>query len=91
MGKKVLTGDGYTQARLAGIMHEGWCMKIGRIPNANDTIYGEGIIVTNSLTGDIGLVCDTDNINHLLPNVHSSRLKSIELGDGWDDDTIVTE
>lgn len=83
--KKVLTGTGYTLARLAGILHEGWCMILERLPQGNDTMYGEGCITTNWLTQEVGLVCDTESPYHFLPEPHESRLIDVVEGDGWSD------
>jgi hypothetical protein len=82
----ILTGEGYTQARLAGIMNEMWCEHLGRIPNIGDTIYATGEIVTNSLTQEIGLLIDEDSeYFNLLPSVHQLRLLDVINGDGWND------
>jgi hypothetical protein len=85
MAIKVLTGEGYDLARLAGIMHEAWVMRIGRLVPPTDTLYGEGSITTNTLTGAIGLVCDTECEYHRLPEVHEGRLVDVVEGDGWND------
>jgi hypothetical protein len=93
---KVLSGAGYTQARLAGIMNEMWAEHLGRLPNIGDTIYATGSITTNSLTGDIGLLIDENSeyINRydeenqycgLLPQIHFERLVDVVEGDGWMD------
>lgn len=83
MGLKVLKGKDYTMARLAGIMHEGWCMKLGRQPGNKDTIYGEGRIVINVNTQEIGLLCNTEHEHHCLPDIHKNRLTDVNENDGW--------
>ena len=43
----ILTGTGYTQARLAGIQHEVFVAKTGRIPPRENVVqYGDGSIIT---------------------------------------------
>lgn len=83
MSIKVLTGTGYTQSRLAGILHEEWVERIGRLVSPKDTLYGHGSITTNSITGNVGLVVDTDNEYYSLPEVHENRLVDVVDGDGW--------
>jgi hypothetical protein len=87
MAIKVLTGNGYTQARLAGILHEEWVERIGKLVTPKDTLYGHGDIKTNSITGDIGLVVDTTNEYYDLPTIHESRLVDVVDGDGWNEIT----
>lgn len=87
---KVLHGEGYTQARLSGIQHEGWAMRIGRIPFSLAD-KGEGSIITNSITGEVGLVCETESQYHCLPDVHENRLVDVVDGDGWMDAVSETE
>ena len=81
---KILKGEGYTQSRLAGIMHECYVMKTGKIPTGI-TKYGNGHIieiVTPTLidgeTVDVityGMVIDeTSEYYDCLPAVHKDRL-----------------
>jgi hypothetical protein len=81
--KKVLYGEQYTQARLAGIMHEAWVERTGRL--GNSTVYGEGYITTSTLTGELGLIVDTDSQYFGIPEPHLSRLAEVVDGDGWID------
>ena len=87
--KKVLTGEGYTASRFAGILHECFVERNGGalVPSGNTTYYGEGSIVTNSITGEIGLVVDTESAWFGLGEPHLTRLVDVVDGDGWCDTT----
>ena len=86
---KILKGEGYTQARLAGIMHECYVMKTGRIPTGI-TKYGNGYIIeivnqeeVDGETVDVityGLVIDeTSEYYDCLPAIHKDRLEDYEV------------
>jgi hypothetical protein len=64
-------------------MHEAWIERTGTM--GNSTIYGEGTIKTNSLTGEVGLIVDTESLYFGLPEPHLSRLIDVVDGDGWMD------
>lgn len=84
----VLTGENYSQARLLGILHEMWTTHLGRAVNIGDTVYATGEIVTNSLTGEVGMLIDENSqYFNLLPQVHQLRLLDVVNGDGWNDIT----
>ena len=70
----ILTGTGYTQARLAGIQHEVFVAKTGKIPPRENVIqYGDGSIILLD-SGDYGLVLDETSEYYLhLPQVHKDR------------------
>ena len=80
---KVLYGEHYTQARLAGIMHEAWVERLGHTVQSGNTVYGHGTITTNKLTGDVGLIVDPNDTYYALPEIHETRLVDIVDGDGW--------
>ena len=83
---KILTGVGYTQSRFAGILHEAYVERRGSlVPAGNVTVYGEGSIVTNKLTDEVGLVVDVDSVYFGLSEPHLSRLVDVVDGDGWCD------
>lgn len=85
--KKVLTGVGYTQSRLAGILHESFVERNGGnlVPIENRTVYGEGTITTNATTNEVGLIVDVDSEYFGLREPHLNRLVDIIGGDGWMD------
>jgi hypothetical protein len=85
--KKVLSGNGYTRARLAGILHESYIEKNGGnlVPQGNVTVYGEGTVTNNATTDDVGLIVDVDSIYFGLSEPHLSRLVDVVDGDGWMD------
>ena len=83
MAIKVLSGTNYTQARLAGIMHEAWVDRIGRLVESGNTVYGHGVITNNVITGAVGLVVDTEDLYYGLPEIHGNRLVDVVAGDGW--------
>lgn len=88
MAKQILHGEHYTQSRLAGIMHEIFVEKNNGqlVPSGNVTIYGEGSIITNSKTGEIGLLLDIESEYYsYVPQVHVTRLVDVVDGDGWCD------
>ena len=85
---KVLTGVGYTKARLAGILAEAWVGRIGRIPVVGDTLFGEGTITNNAITGDAGLIVDTESEYFGLSEPHLSRLVDVVSEDGWMDTVV---
>ena len=85
MAIKVLSGLGYSQSRLAGILHEEWVARIGRLVPPTDTLYGHGSIVNNSINNEIGLIVDTENEYYSLPPIHEGRLVDVVEGDGWTD------
>lgn len=83
--KKVLTGASYTESRFAGIMHEAFVAHKGSlVPEGNVTIYGEGSIVTNKKTGELGLILDSESeYFEFVAQVHKDRLADVVVGDGW--------
>jgi len=85
--RKVLSGEQYTQSRLAGIMHETFVERNGVIPTlGNRTMYGEGMITNNNITGELGLLLDTESEYYAsVPEIHASRLIDVVNGDGWYD------
>ena len=86
--KKVLTNIAQytTQARFASILFEAFTERNGRIPIVGDTYFGQGEIKNNAITGNIGLVVDTENKDYcVLPEPHLSRLVDVVEGDGWCD------
>lgn len=85
MAKKVLTGESYTVARLAGILHESYIAYAG-FDATRVTIYGEGYIKHNSITGDVGLLLDDESEYYVsIPEVHRDRAVDVVAGDGWND------
>jgi hypothetical protein len=86
---KILTGGGYTKARLAGIMHEMFVEYKGDLQNTkNVTMYLDGQITYNTITGEIGAIFNTESeFFYLLPNPHPNRIIDIVPGDGWNDST----
>ncbi len=82
---KVLTGESYDLPRLVGIKSEMWVRITGKEPPITDTQFGCGNIVTNSITGDVGCVFDTDGQYFNLFEPHLSRLVDVVEGDGWQD------
>lgn len=70
----ILKGTDYNQARLAGIQHEVFVAKTGRIPPKENVIqYGDGSIITLE-NGDYGLVLDElSEYYSYLPQVHKDR------------------
>lgn len=90
---KVLSGEQYaTTARFAGILHEAYVNRIGRlVPFGDVAMYGQGSIVNNSISGNIGLIVDPSNIHYAeLPEPHLSRLVDVVDGDGWMDTVAET-
>ena len=84
MANKVLYGANYDFARLVGIKREVWTSVTGRETPWMDTQFAEGYITTNTLTGDVGLILDSDNQYFpYLPEVHMNRLVDVEDYDGW--------
>lgn len=81
----ILKGTDYNQARLAGIQHEVFVAKTGRIPPRENVIqYGDGSII--SITEEVeidgvltevtsyGLVLDETSVYYsYLPQVHKDR------------------
>ena len=87
---KVLTGTQYTQARLAGILHETFVEFTGKVPPpTNVTVYGQGNIVINIITGEVGLILD-ENSEYFasVPEPHKGRLVDVVDGDGWNNPQI---
>ena len=76
-----------TQFRFLGILHEAYCTKNGHsVPHTDIGMYGQGVIVNNSITDDLGLIVDPNNIHYCeLPEPHLSRLVDVVEGDGWMD------
>jgi hypothetical protein len=82
----VLTGISYTLPRMVGIKSEMWATVTGKEPPITDTQFATGNVVTNSLTGEIGLLLDTEDVYFSsLGEPHSSRLVEVVEGDGWND------
>ena len=77
---KVLKGQEYTKARLAGIAHEMYVAKTGKIPpTTNITQYGDGQIV--DIDGEVGLLLNESSVYFAhLPQIHKDRL--IEFVEG---------
>jgi hypothetical protein len=48
-------------------------------------MYGEGCIANNTITGELGLIVDTESSWFGLPEPHLSRLVDVVDGDGWRD------
>ena len=84
---KVLTGQGYTESRLHGIIGEMFYAEVGRLPKQNDiTTMLTGSVVTNKDTNEIGYLIDENSqYFNLLPSVHANRLVDVIDGDGWMD------
>ena len=86
----ILKGTDYTQARLAGIQHEVFVAKTGRVPPRENVVqYGDGSIITITeetlVEGEMvqvtsyGLVLDeTSEYYAYLPQVHKDRCISYE-------------
>ena len=91
---KILTGEGYTLSRLAGIMHEMFVDYKGSLQaNDNRTLYLTGQIVTKKETLEVegeegtetvqvervGMIIDTESkYFHLLHDVHKQRLVDVD-------------
>ena len=89
MAKKVLFGENYDFARLVGIKREVWASVTGRETPWTDTQFAEGIITTNTTTGDVGLILDSESeYFSYLPDVHMGRLVDVVKSDGWMDGWI---
>lgn len=84
--KKVLTGEGYTEPRLYGIIAEMYYSQTGRLPRQGDvTTMLTGYVTTNA-NGEVGYIIDDDcQYFGLLPQVHVDRLVDVVDGDGWCD------
>ena len=82
---KVLTGEGYTMARLAGILHECYVNYLQALPKPqNATIYLDGLIKENLITGAVGAIFCSDSLClECLPQIHIERLIDVVEGDGW--------
>ena len=86
----ILKGTDYTQARLAGIQHEVFVAKTGRIPPRENVVqYGDGSIITLTeetlVEGEMvqvtsyGLVIDENSEYYsYLPQVHKDRVVPYE-------------
>ena len=83
--RKVLTGEGYTVARLAGILHECYVNYLQALPKPqNVTIYLDGLIKENFKTSASGAIFDSDSLAiECLPQIHAEKLVDIVEGDGW--------
>lgn len=89
---KVLSGTNYDLARLVGIKREIWVRVTGIETPITDTQYAMGNIVTNSQTGDTGMLVDSDNMYFsYIPDIHINRLVDVVKGDGWNDIVIEQE
>lgn len=84
---KVLTGQGYTESRLHGIIAEMFYAGVGRLPKQNDvTTMLTGSVVTNTTNNEVGyLIDDNSQYFSLLPSIHVDRLVDVTVGDGWMD------
>jgi len=84
---KVLTGQGYTESRLYGIIGEMFYAEVGRLPKQNDiTTQLTGSVVTNTNTNEVGYLIDENSqYFSLLPSIHTKRLVNVTDGDGWMD------
>lgn len=87
MAKKVLPSlaHAYTLARYAGLLHESWVAHNQALtPQANVTVYGQGEIINNSITDELGLILDDESeYFYFIAQVHRNRLIDIIPGDGW--------
>lgn len=92
MAYKVLPSQqyGYTEPRYAGILHEAFVAHNGSlVPEGNVTVYGEGRIATNTITGELGLILDdTSEYYEYIPQIHRDRLQDVVSGDGWMDGVV---
>ena len=84
---KVLTGEGYNESRLYGIIAEMFYSQMGRLARQNDvTTMLTGSVTTNKLTEEVGyLINEESQYFSLLPSVHAERLVDVVDGDGWMD------
>ena len=63
-----------------------WANVTGKEPPISDTQFACGNIITNSLTSEIGLLLDTEDVYfNSLGEPHVSRLVEVVDGDGWND------
>ena len=81
----ILKGTDYNQARLAGVRHEAFVAKTGKIPPKENVVqYGDGSIITieeevevDGVLMDVvnyGLVLDENSIYYqYLPDIHKNR------------------
>lgn len=84
---KVLTGEHYSQFRLAGVLHECFCTYIDSVQNPdNVTMYLDGTVKANATTGEYGALIDTESMTYAnLPQIHKDRLADVFESDGWMD------
>jgi hypothetical protein len=54
-------------------------------------MYGEGMITTNKLTGELGLIVNTESEWYGVPAVHEARFVEIQKKDGWLDVAAVVD
>lgn len=60
---KVLTGASYDEFRLAGVLHECFCKYRGALQDRqNVTLYLDGIVKQNAITGDWGAVLPFEEV-----------------------------
>lgn len=89
MAYKVLasTQFGYTEQRYAGLLHEAFVSYNGTLtPEGNITVYGEGTITNNTITGELGLILDsTSEYYPYIAQIHRDRCVDVVNGDGWND------
>ena len=82
---KILTGESYSRARLAGIMHEVYVTKSGKLPTGI-TKYGNGYVISITTPTEVegemvdvityGLVLDEESDYYsCLPDIHKNRLE----------------
>jgi len=92
---KVLTGINYTLPRLAGISAECYIASRGESYNTQNISWqGLGYPVKNKLTGEYGLVIDTELRAQwlaYLAEVHVDRLVDVIECDGWNDVVGIVE
>ena len=84
---KVLTGEGYNESRLYGIIAEMFYSQMGRLARQPDiTTMLTGSVVVNKNTDDVGYIINPESQYFgLLPQVHANRLIDVVDGDGWID------
>lgn len=82
--EKILTGASYDLPRLVGIKSEMWARITGKEPPIIDTQFATGNIIVNTISGNVGLVINTDSqYFNIMFEPHKSRLIDIVNGDGW--------
>ena len=92
MAYKVLPSlaHGYTQSRYAGLLHEAFVAHNEAVtPEGNVTVYGEGAITNNVITGELGLILDDESIYYsFIADIHRQRTIDVVAGEGWINESI---